>query len=542
MVARIRSARLLAFSLGLVVVSAWLVSPAGASGAQRAPRGCLGPATHARASSSALGPSKSTVGPKADFNGDGNGDLAVGVPYEDLGSVSNAGGVNVIYGTFCYGLMATGNQFWSQNSAGVQGVAETNDHVGWVTAAGDFNGDGFSDLAVGAPFEGVDAQADAGAINVLYGSTTGLTSAGNQVFDQDSTGVQGSAEPGDEFGFAVSTGDFNADGTADLAVGVPGEGDGGLTNEGAINVLYGSASGLTATGNQLIRGAKAGDRFGSAMAAANFDAVAGTDLAVGAPDATNAGKANAGEVVWMLGAATGLVGFHSTVDAGPQDGAHCGASLTSLNWDNPAAGFADVMAGCPNAMVGGLPDAGEVELHIGSASGLSDGIVDIPSPHGQAGAEFGSALAGADVGRDGGGGGDDLVVGEPLFDVGGLSDAGRVDVLYVVSGQIVPQVIQQGLNGTPGQAEAGDIFGASVTTGAFDSPDRPGREDIAVGVPGEGVGSITEGGGIDVLYGWPAGLGHYPLEGQFWSQNSTGIVGTAEPEDFFGDSVSGRTD
>jgi hypothetical protein len=155
---------------------------------------------------------KSTVGPKADFNGDGNGDLAVGAPGEDVGSISDAGGVNVIYGSDCFGLWKRSNEFWSQNSSGVKGVAEAGDRFGSTVSTGDFNRDGFSDLAVAAPVDSVDSQPAAGAVNVLYGSANGLTSAGNRVWDQDTPGVLGSAEPGDEFGLALASRDFNGDG------------------------------------------------------------------------------------------------------------------------------------------------------------------------------------------------------------------------------------------------------------------------------------------------------------------------------------------
>jgi hypothetical protein len=64
-----------------------------------------------------------------DFSGDGREDLAVGVPFEDVGAgpVVDAGAVNVLYGT-ATGLSATGNQLWHQNSAGVLDVAEDSDH------------------------------------------------------------------------------------------------------------------------------------------------------------------------------------------------------------------------------------------------------------------------------------------------------------------------------------------------------------------------------------------------------------------------------
>jgi len=67
----------------------------------------------------------------------------------------------------------------------------------------DFNGDGFADLAIGAAGEDVGAATDAGAVNVQYGSSTGLPGPGGQLFTQNSPGVGGTAESGDGFGSAL---------------------------------------------------------------------------------------------------------------------------------------------------------------------------------------------------------------------------------------------------------------------------------------------------------------------------------------------------
>jgi hypothetical protein len=92
---------------------------------------------------------------------------------------------------------------------------------------------------------------------VIYGSPRGLTAAGNQFWTQDSPGILGVGESdtptfiGDGFGEALGVANFGKGSQADLAVGVPGEDVGTIVDAGAVNVLYGSPSGLTAAGNQL---------------------------------------------------------------------------------------------------------------------------------------------------------------------------------------------------------------------------------------------------------------------------------------------------
>ena len=82
--------------------------------------------------------------------------------------------------------------------------------------AGDFDDDGRDDLAVGVPFEGFVGAGGAGAVNVLYGSASGLASTGNQLWYQNSPGIEDSAEDNDVLGWAVAVGDFNGDGISDL--------------------------------------------------------------------------------------------------------------------------------------------------------------------------------------------------------------------------------------------------------------------------------------------------------------------------------------
>jgi hypothetical protein len=111
---------------------------------------------------------------------------------------------------------------------------------------------------------------------VLYGSGSGLTATGAQLWDQASPGILDNAEPGDLFGADVAAGDFNGDGPADLVAAATYEDVGPLTDAGAAAVLYADSggAGLAAAGNQLwtqdspgmLNVARSGDQFAYSVA------------------------------------------------------------------------------------------------------------------------------------------------------------------------------------------------------------------------------------------------------------------------------------
>ena len=349
---------------------------------------------------------------RADFNHDGFADLAVGVPQDRIGGVFFAGAVNVFYGS-ADGLSSTGSRYFSQNTPGVGSTAEVPDSFGSALAAGDFDHDGYADLAVGVPNEGVGDIPIAGAVNVLYGSAGGLTAVGSQYFTQNSPGVGSSAEDHDFFGSALAAGDFDHDGFADLAVGVPFESFGSIVEAGAVNVLYGSADGLSAAGGPLLTQDTPGvansagddDRFGHALAAGDFDQDGFADLAVGVPGERVGSIDGAGAVNLLYGSADGLSGAASQF-------------------------FTQNSSG------------------LGSSAELSDA--------------FGAALAGGDFDHDGA---DDLVVGVPSESVGSIFDAGAINVVYGSAGGLSgagSQFFSQETGGVGGIAESSDLFGFAL--------------------------------------------------------------------------------
>jgi hypothetical protein len=513
------------------------------------------------------GPSEISPPPTSDFNGDGYADLAVGVPFEDIGQITDAGGVNVLYGS-ATGLQATAppDQFWSQNSPGVEGGAEEFDDFGFSVAAGDFNNDGFSDLAIGVPQENIGPIEDAGGVNVLYGSAIGLqtSSPADQFWSQDSPGVEGGAENFDSFGFSVASGDFNNDGFSDLAIGAALEGvrgaDPAPDGAGAVNVLYGSAGGLQATSpsdqvwhqnSPSVQGrAETFDLFGASVGAGDFNNDGFSDLAIGVPGEGVKSADRAGAVNVLYGSAGGLQAtspndqlWHQnspSVDGTAEAGDSFGEFVGTGDFNDD--GFADLTTSVASEDLGGLEDAGALSVLYGSAGGLQatsppDQLWTQDSPNVEDQSEaFDRFGFGPAVGDFNGDGFDDLSVSAILEGVGAIAEAGAVNVLYGSAGGLqatapADQFWHQDSPNVEDQAEDIDLFGSALAGADFNDD---GFADLAIGVQLEDVDGIFDAGAANVLYGSLGGLQTTAPADQFWHQNSPDVEGGAEDGDLFG--------
>jgi hypothetical protein len=454
------------------------------------------PATNGLAHGSAATNAASAGSLQADFNNDGFADLAVGTPFEDAGTIEDAGAVNVLYGSAAK-LTGTGSQIFTQDSPGVDSAPEAGDNFGSALATGDFNQDGFADLAIGVPDEDFGAIQGGGAVNVLYGTPTGLTGTGSQIFTQDSPGVGSAAEDFEFFGSPLAVGDFNNDTFNDLAVGVVLEGVGAIEAGGAVNVLYGSAAKLTGVGSQIFTqnsaggsAAEADDLFGDGLAAGDFNNDSFDDLAVGVGGEDVGSVVDGGAVNVLYGSAAKLTGVGGQlftqnspgVGSAAEEGDLFGLELTAGDFNDD--GFADLAVGVPFESFGTTSFAGGVNVLYGSAAnltGVGSQLFNQNSPGVGSAAEaldfFGSALAAADFNNDGFA---DLAVGVPFEDVGAIRSVGAVNVLYGSAANLTgvgSQIFTQDSPGIGSAAEAFDEFGqplaASGPQSATTSPASP---------------------------------------------------------------------
>ncbi|MEU9795821.1 FG-GAP-like repeat-containing protein [Streptomyces sparsogenes] len=359
----------------------------------------------------------------------------------------------------------------------------------------DFNGDGYADLAVSAPGGTVSGAAEAGYVSVLYGSAAGVDTAHPHLITRATEGVPGDVEPYGAFGRTTAARDLDGDGYTDLVVG----------DYTAPAVLWGSAKGLR-TSTALPGPADspaAGDFNGDGHADLVTAGDEGLDVRYG--PFTRAGVPSSTQVLPFAD------GDHPrTVAVGDMTGDGADDLVTSHSFDD-VQGRSRFWAGGKDGVSGTSKTTGHY---------TTGGVV-------------------ADVDKDGYG---DLVAqqGNQMSEDGDWV-AGAVRVVYgSASGPSTRTAeITQETPGVPGVSEEGDhdqhpgdLFGYSLAAGDVTGDGYP---DIAVGVPGEDIGSVHEAGAVVLLKGGAAGL--TGTGAQAFHQSTAGVPGKSEEGDYFGRSV-----
>ncbi|MGV9452904.1 FG-GAP repeat domain-containing protein [Streptomyces sp. NPDC003635] len=382
--------------------------------------------------------------------------------------------------------------------------------TGPVSVRQDFNGDGYEDLAVAAPYATVSGKANAGYVAVLHGSASGLNPSVRKVYSQATTGVPGVPEGGDRFGHSLAAADLDGDGYTDLVVEAKREfwQRDGIDREGNRTVLWGGPSGLGS--GTVLPPADDGRYQGEVTVTGDFDGDGRPDLAQKSraefgPFTRDGRPASVQDDAELVGADLRM----AEVSAGDVDG----------------DGITDLVT----RSVGGRDEQGEYVFRLHYVRGGGDGLaapVTLEDAQGRFVDPLDSSLELGDLNGDGRA---DLVLGRNSLTVfNGTADGPGTAA--------APRVIDQDTPGVPGTQETVDSLGRALAIGDVDGD---GFGDVLAGLPGENLASMgflgNSVGSVVVVPGGPDGPTGAGARG--FHQNSADVPGTAEKGDGFGGSV-----
>jgi hypothetical protein len=294
-----------------------------------------------------FGFSLATIG---DLDGDGIRELVVGAPAQDVDGRSGQGQTLIFSG-------AIGDLIHVLDDP----VPQDGAFFGWaLTSAGDLNADGMDDIAVGAPGQTVGSNFSQGQVVVFSGADGGVLGT------VDDPAPQANAS----FGEALSlVGDTDGDGTADLAVGAPGQND-GFTAAGQVFVF----SGVTGPARLTLHDPNPHvlTSFGQTLAAlGDYDGDGVPDLAVGAPDHNVAGRPpQQGQAVLFSGADGAVLA--TLEDPVVQSGTNARYGYQIVVAENAGGSDRYLVVSAPFQTVNGVASQGQVFVYELSSPAAGD--------------------------------------------------------------------------------------------------------------------------------------------------------------------------
>jgi hypothetical protein len=457
--------------------------------------------------------------------------VVVGSPYETVGGREAAGVIHVTPRTSGPDstLILGATMMVTEAEAG--GSTQEYSGFGFAVALGDVNGDGYDDVAVGAP----GADNGAGRVYLIPSRAGGDLAVGStRILRQGSGGVGGSSEPGDNFGQALAIGRTST-GAGWLAIGAPGEDIGAARDAGAVTIIPRGTDTTQDVSYYQGKGAVPGSAETDDLFGFSLSTFAGTGLAVGAPNENIGPADDAGQVTGLRALAGKLPG------TGPGHSYHQGVNGVPGNSES-GDGFGVALA--PRGSVAltiGVP--GE-DVTVSANQSDAGSIIDIPTPgssvvatswyQGKSGLQgsaerddlFGLALAETTSGS--------IAVGAPGEDVSGAPDAGIIAVLQDgTGGRLVAtgnQALHQSSPNVPGTSELIDLFGWTLSAG---------DGMLHIGVPGETVNGQDYAGAVVTAHINSAGLVTLSEPSYQYHQDTPGFESTAELLDQFSGGLAG---